>query len=55
MPALVPPVLPPGSLAQRPPPTLRAEGLIARPWASADADVLADAYAAAEIQRWHVR
>ena len=55
MPALVPPVVPPGTLARRRPPTLRAGGLVLRSWVATDAAVLAEAYADVEIQRWHGR
>lgn len=55
MPALVPPVLPTGTLSRRLQPTLTRDGLALRPWAAPDAPVLVDAYADASIQRWHVR
>ncbi|MYW65164.1 GNAT family N-acetyltransferase [Streptomyces sp. SID8379] len=56
MPSLIPPVLPRGTLAHRPQPTLPAgAGLILRPWAETDADAVHTAFRDPTIQRWHAR
>lgn len=56
MPLLVPPTVPPGSLAARPQPSLPAGSrVLLRPWALHDAPAVRDAYQDPEIQRWHLR
>lgn len=51
-----PPVLPSGLLSGSPQPVLpAAQGLLLRPWESADAPVFLSAYQDAEIRRWHTR
>jgi RimJ/RimL family protein N-acetyltransferase len=55
VPELRTPVVPAGSLAGRPQPTIRRDGLLLRPWLEDDAPVLARAYADPDIRRWHVR
>lgn len=56
MPRLLPPVLPAGTLASRPQPTLGVgDGLALRPWTSTDAARLAGAYDDPEIRHWHHR
>lgn len=49
-----PPVVPSGTIARRPQPTLSAEGpLLLRPWQPADAPDFLSAYQDAETRRWH--
>ncbi|MFJ1756169.1 GNAT family N-acetyltransferase [Kitasatospora sp. NPDC088134] len=56
MPSLVAPAVPPGSLAARPQPTLRAgRDLLLRPWSPDDAPAVLAVYQDPEIQRWHVQ
>lgn len=56
MPRLVPPVLPEGTLKGRPQPLIDApDGVWLRPWAAADATVLAAAYQVPDIRHWHHR
>jgi len=53
VPALVPPVLAPGTLGGREQPSLTADDLLLRPWRSADAPALQAAYDDPGIRRWH--
>ncbi|SEF55386.1 Protein N-acetyltransferase, RimJ/RimL family [Actinacidiphila yanglinensis] len=56
MPLLVPPTVPPGSLAGRSQPSLPAGDRVRlRPWALRDAPAVRDAYEDPEIQHWHLR
>ncbi|MFF0501308.1 GNAT family N-acetyltransferase [Nocardia aobensis] len=56
MPRLTPPTMPPGSFSNAEQPTvLMSSGIRLRPWTDADAPVLLDVYADAEIQRWHCK
>lgn len=55
VPALVPPVVAPGSLRGREQPSLTVDELTLRPWQDADAPAVAAAYGDPEIQRWHAR
>lgn len=55
MPELAPPVLPDGHLRALAQPRLEAGRLILRPWQAADVSALVRAYAAPDIQGWHVR
>jgi ribosomal-protein-alanine N-acetyltransferase len=56
MPTLVTPVVPAGSLAARPQPTLTAgSDVLLRPWSLDDAQAVMDAYQDEAIQRWHVQ
>ena len=51
-----PPVVPSGLLAGSPQPVLpAAQGLLLRPWESADAPTFLSAYQDDEIRRWHTR
>lgn len=56
MPRLVPPVLPEGTLKDRPQPRIDAGHKVSlRPWEASDAGVLAAAYEVPDIRRWHHR
>ncbi|MFC9883843.1 GNAT family N-acetyltransferase [Streptomyces libani] len=56
MPYLVPPCIPPGSLAALDQPSVPVKGgLLLRPWRQTDAAALAAAFTDPGIQRWHVR
>ena len=55
MPALVAPALPDDVLSRYTQPTLPAEGLLLRPWQPRDAGAVIGAFAAADIQQWHMR
>jgi RimJ/RimL family protein N-acetyltransferase len=55
MPALMPPVLPPGGLCRHAQPTFTVDELVVRPWEPPDAPSVHEAYRDPEIQRWHVR
>lgn len=55
MPRLVPPAVPAGTLAGRDQPRLPGLGLELRPWRATDAAIVVDAYADADIRRWHAR
>jgi RimJ/RimL family protein N-acetyltransferase len=50
-----PPAIDPGSLAGQPQPVLAAEGLVLRPWATADVPIFLGAYRDPSIRRWHTR
>ncbi|GAB2578600.1 acetyltransferase [Paractinoplanes abujensis] len=55
-PRIIPPTIPSGRLAARPQPTLTtSDGLVLRPWRTADAPVFLAAYQDPAIQRWHGR
>ncbi|MCM0678150.1 GNAT family N-acetyltransferase [Micromonospora phytophila] len=55
MPALVPPVVTPGSLSRLPQPHLDAAGLTLRPWQPTDRPTVLAAYTDPAIRRWHSR
>ncbi|MFJ1845713.1 GNAT family N-acetyltransferase [Streptomyces sp. NPDC088146] len=56
MPYLVPPLIPPGRLADSVQPSLPvADDLLLRPWRGADAPAVLAAFADPDIQRWHLR
>lgn len=56
MPRLVPPVLPAGTLKDRPQPVVEAKrGVSLRAWDASDAGLLATAYDDRDIRRWHHR
>ncbi|MDT0380620.1 GNAT family N-acetyltransferase [Streptomyces sp. DSM 42041] len=56
MPTLVPPVLPPGTLAKTAQPALPADGgLTLRPWQTTDAPAVVAAFRDPAIQQWHRR
>ncbi|MGA8112851.1 MAG: GNAT family N-acetyltransferase [Actinocatenispora sp.] len=55
MPALVPPVVPPGRLSGQRQPRLAVDELTLRPWRLSDAPGLVEAYRDPAIQRWHAR
>ena len=53
---LVPPVVPPGSLARNDQPVLHGErGAVLRPWTGVDTAAVVDAFSDPDIQRWHFR
>jgi RimJ/RimL family protein N-acetyltransferase len=53
VPRLVPPVVPAGTLAARPQPTIEvADGIVLRSWTEADAPAVLAAYSDPDIQRW---
>ncbi|MGW1256863.1 GNAT family N-acetyltransferase [Streptomyces sp. NPDC002513] len=54
MPYLVGDVLPPGTLARAPQPTVAGDGLVLRPWAVADAPVVYQAFQDPAMHRWHL-
>jgi RimJ/RimL family protein N-acetyltransferase len=55
VPALVDPVVPPGSLNRLAQPVLIVDELVLRPWRRDDVAAIVAAYQDPEIQRWHVR
>jgi RimJ/RimL family protein N-acetyltransferase len=56
MPSLVSPAIDAGSFFRGPQPSIRVGASAAlRPWLTADAAAVADAYSDPDIQRWHVR
>jgi [ribosomal protein S5]-alanine N-acetyltransferase len=56
MPALVPPVIEPGAMANRDQPVIVVDDdLVLRPWAAADAPFVVEAYSDPDIQHWHFR
>lgn len=55
MPSLVASVLVAGSLATLDQPEIRADGVLLRPWLTADRDAVVAGYADPAIQRWHCR
>ena len=55
VPRTVPPVLPPDALASRDQPILTTDGLVLRPWHEDDAPAVQEAFAAPDIQHWHLR
>jgi [ribosomal protein S5]-alanine N-acetyltransferase len=54
MPPLCNPVVAPGAMSDRDPPTLSGLGVVLRPFDLADAPTLVAAYAQPSIQQWHV-
>ena len=56
MPRLIPPLVPPGRLADGDQPEIPVDAeLVLRPWEPADAATAVAAFADPEIQRWHFR
>ncbi|MEU3900404.1 GNAT family N-acetyltransferase [Streptomyces sp. NPDC045251] len=56
MPYLTSPVLPPGTLSRTPQPTLpTGDGLLLRPWRTADAPAVHAAFQDPVMHRWHIR
>ena len=55
MPSLITPALPAGSLASRPQPEIIGDGVLLRPWRSADSAAVVAGYADPDIRRWHAR
>ena len=55
MPSLTTPLLPRGSLAAHPQPTVSTGELVLRPWAAHDVPAVLSAYDDPAIQHWHAR
>ncbi|MER6092632.1 GNAT family N-acetyltransferase [Streptomyces bluensis] len=56
MPYLTSAVLPPGTLAQHPQPTLpTGDGLLLRPWTAEDAPAVYEAFQDPVMHQWHIR
>ncbi|MFC8873077.1 GNAT family N-acetyltransferase [Streptomyces sp. NPDC057148] len=56
MPYLTSPVLPPGTLSRTPQPTLpTGDGLLLRPWRTADAPAVHAAFQDPVMHQWHIR
>jgi RimJ/RimL family protein N-acetyltransferase len=55
VPSLAAPAVPRGSMAARPQPVIRANGLVLRPWQRSDRPVVVSAYADPAIRQWHCR
>ena len=53
---LIPPVVPAGRMADREQPVIRHDdGPLLRPWCADDVDVVLEAFADPDVQRWHFR
>lgn len=55
MPRQLPPVIPPGTLKDRPQPTIAADELVLRPFEPADASLVVEGFRDPAIVRWHLR
>ena len=55
MPSLFAPVVPDGTLRERPQPRIDGNGILLRPWRELDVPALIAAYADPEIRQWHAR